>query len=68
MTVTYLLTILVFCIAFILMAMKSLLKGEDRSTLTCSNVFGDGIDTSLCGTRCGECRQGCDADGRSSMG
>lgn len=68
MTVTYLLTILVFCIAFILMAIKSLLKGEDSSTLTCSNGFGDGIDTSLCGTRGGECRKGCDADGKNCMG
>ena len=55
MTVTFLATILVFGLVFILMSMKVLLKKEEF-TLTCSHGFGDDVDTcSLCGNRDEEC-------------
>ena len=69
MTVTYLLTILVFGIVFILMSLRSLLKRDDRSTLTCSNGFADGIDTCfLCGYRGDACRQSGERSERDGIG
>ncbi len=68
MTVTFLLTILVFGLVFILMSMKVLLKRDDRFTLTCSNGFGDDVDTcSLCGNRGEECCQSSEINRNNSI-
>jgi hypothetical protein len=67
MTVTFLVTILIFGLVFILMSIKVILK-RDEFTLTCSNGFGDDIDTSLCGNRGEECCQSGERNGNNSIG
>jgi hypothetical protein len=57
MIVTFLATILIFGLVFILMSMRVLVKG-DEFTLTCSGSFGDDVDLcSHCGNRGEECCQ-----------
>jgi hypothetical protein len=69
MTVTFLVTILVFGLVFILMSIKVILKRDDRFTLTCSNGFGDDVDTcSLCGNRGEEYCQSGERNGNNSIG
>jgi hypothetical protein len=57
MIVTFLATILIFGLIFILMSMRVLLKG-DEFTLTCSGSFGNDVDICPhCGNRDEECCQ-----------